>query len=113
MASFDIEYDSVPHWTTIVMIAIVGLGILFGTLAAVRGWGLRMQKPHGASGGLDLEHLRCQRQAGEISQEEYDAVRSRLAGRPDKIKAPVPEKPIKDTDAGGCDQNGSETHEQA
>ena len=93
----------------VMLFGIVALVVLFVILALVRLWGLRMQTKSGACGGIDLEELKRQRDAGEIAQEEYDAVCAGLAdGGPAKAKdaAPgtartdhAPETPIEKTDA--------------
>jgi len=73
-------------------LAVLGLaGVLavFALLALVRLWSARMQKGGGGCGGLDAEELRRQRDAGEISQEEYDAILRGMAGaNSDKDKPP-------------------------
>jgi len=57
-----------------------GLGLVFLALALVRLWGMRTQKRGGGCGDVDLARLRRQLMAGEITPEEYEAVRRRLAG---------------------------------
>ena len=94
----------------ILVCGIVGLVVIFVLMALVRLWGLRMQTKAGGCGGLDLDELRRQRDAGEISAEEYDAVFGSVAGsRPARAPAPggqsradgPPEGPI--TDGGRAD----------
>lgn len=89
----------------ILVCGIVGLVVIFVLMALVRLWGLRMQTKTGGCGGLDLDELRRQRDAGEISPEEYDAVYGSVAGsRPARASAPgkqsradkAPEGPISD-----------------
>jgi hypothetical protein len=53
---------------------------IFVLLVLVRVWGLRMQTRARATGNLDLEHLRAQHDAGQLSPEEYAAVRRQLVG---------------------------------
>jgi hypothetical protein len=57
-----------------------GLVLVFLILALVRLWGWRTQQRGGSCGGIDLESLRGQLIAGEISREEYEAVRASIAG---------------------------------
>jgi len=56
------------------------LAVVFVILVLVRLWGWRTQKRGGSCGGIDLASLRGQMLAGEISRQEYKAVRARLAG---------------------------------
>jgi len=65
---------------TILVWAAAGLIVVFVILALARLWGWRTQQRGGGCGGIDLEHLRGQLHAGDISQEEYEAVRARIAG---------------------------------
>jgi len=58
----------------------IGLVGIFVALALVRLWGWRQQQRGGACGGIDLDRLRRQRDAGEISQDDYETIRARLAG---------------------------------
>jgi hypothetical protein len=106
----------------ILVSCIAGLLLLFIAMALVRLWGLRMQAKPGACGGLDVDELRRQRDAGEISQEEFDAVcgslvgnppdparaGSRDAGRPTRAEG-GPQRPIKETgaDHGDPERTGS------
>ncbi|MBE3069063.1 MAG: SHOCT domain-containing protein [Planctomycetes bacterium] len=64
----------------ILVCCVAGLVVIFVLMALVRLWGLRMQTKAGGCGGLDLDELRRQRDAGEISPEEYDAVYGSVAG---------------------------------
>jgi hypothetical protein len=52
--------------------------LVFVVLALVRYWSYRLQHPRKATRGLDLEGLRRQRDAGAITQEEYEAVRAQI-----------------------------------
>jgi len=85
----------------------LGLAGVFVLLMLVRLWGWRTQKRGGACGGIDLDALRRQYMAGEISEEEYEAVRRSIVGaeqetppaaavRPAASAAPVP--PTGDTE---------------
>jgi uncharacterized membrane protein len=69
----------------ITAIAIVGAAIviaLFILLGLIRWWAWKAtQKPSG-TGGLDLDRLRDDLAAGRITPEEYEAIRSGIAGRP-------------------------------
>jgi len=58
----------------------VGLVVVFVLLGLARLWGWRTAHHGGSCGDVDLDHLRRQRMAGEISEAEYEAVRTRLAG---------------------------------
>jgi len=53
--------------------------LVFVVLALVRYWSYRLQHPREGTHGLDLEGLRRQRDAGTITQEEYEAVRAQIA----------------------------------
>ncbi|MFO8014387.1 MAG: hypothetical protein R6X20_13905 [Phycisphaerae bacterium] len=59
----------------------VGLVLVFLVLALVRLWGWKTQRRGGSCGGIDLDDLRAQLIAGEISREEYEAVRAQIAGK--------------------------------
>jgi len=83
MATPDIELGM--PMDQLMVLAICGVVVLLGLfvlLAWVRSWGIRMKKEGGACGGLDLEHLRRQREAGEIRPEEYDAICGCLTADP-------------------------------
>jgi len=83
MATPDIELGMpMDEVIALAMGGVVILLGLFALLAWVRSWGIRMKKEGGACGGLDLEHLRRQRDAGDIRSEEYEAIRAHLAGAP-------------------------------
>jgi len=74
----------------------LGLVAVFVLLMLVRLWGWRTQNRGGACGGIDLDVLRRQHLAGDVSTEEYEAVRRSVAG--------AAEKPATDaTNASTCD----------
>jgi len=58
-----------------VVLAVGALWALFLVLTVVRYWSQRAQKRGNATGGLDLATLQRQRDAGKISQEEYERIR--------------------------------------
>jgi len=87
--------------------AAVGLVVAFVILALVRLWGLRTQQRGGRCGGIDLDHLRRQLRAGDISQEEYEAVRNTVAGAGGGNADPRPA----DLDAEPNDEPPSESDE--
>jgi len=64
----------------VMLVGIVGLVVLFTILGLVRLWGLKMQSKSGACGGIDLEDLRRRRDAGEMTQAEYEAVCTSASG---------------------------------
>ena len=78
-SSETIEF-SMRQLMPVMLFGIVALVVLFVILALVRLWGLKMQTKPGASSAIDLEDLRRRRDADEISQAEYEAVRARLTG---------------------------------
>ncbi len=85
---------------TILVWGAAGLIVVFLILALVRLWGWKTQQRGGSCGGIDLDDLRRQRMAGDISQEEYEAVRAQIAGKkPDRPPAGPPDEP--DAEAGG------------
>jgi hypothetical protein len=98
------------------VLAVGALWVLFLVLTIVRYWSARTQKREAATGGLDLCRLERQRDAGEISQEEYERIRGTLtearpsrgtgaAGTEAKVVEPEekpPERPI--NLAGGPDE---------
>jgi len=99
----------------------VGLVLVFLILALVRLWGWRTQHRGGSCGDIDLASLREQMLAGQISRQEYEAVRARLAGaapekadgRPDGPHAgPDAESSIETHDADQPD-TGDETSERS
>jgi hypothetical protein len=71
------------------VLAVGALWALFLVLTVVRYWSQRAQKCGNATGGLDLATLERQRDAGEISQEEYERIRGIItgAGRADGANA--------------------------
>jgi hypothetical protein len=96
------------HMTALVLFGTAALLGVFTVLAVVRLWASRMQKKSGACSGLDLEALRKMRDTGQITQEEYEAVRGTVSGAPppsergkrERSAAP-PETPI-DPDGRGA-----------
>jgi hypothetical protein len=64
----------------VMLVGIVGLVVLFIILGLVRLWGLKMQSKSGACGGIDLEDLRRRRDAGEMTQAEFEAVCASASG---------------------------------
>ena len=70
----------VGEFTVFVVLALVALWVLFIVLVLVRYWSQRMQKGRGVAGRLDLERLQAQRDAGQITPEEYETVRSQILG---------------------------------
>ena len=81
-----------------------GLAAVFLVLMLVRLWGWRTQKRGGACGGIDLDALRRQWMAGEIGQDEYEAVRRSIAGadaEPEPSPAPAASPaPARDAETG-------------
>ena len=62
------------------VLAVGALWALFLVLTVVRYWSQRAQKRGNATGGLDLATLQRQRDAGNISQEEYERIRGTMMG---------------------------------
>jgi len=62
-----------------VTVAIAIVVAVFFLLAAVRLWSIWLQKGGPVSRGLDLQALRRKVEAGEVSEEEYDAVCRQMA----------------------------------
>ncbi len=62
------------------VLAVGALWALFLVLMIVRYWSARAQKRETATGGLDLATLQRQRDAGNISQEEYERIRGIMTG---------------------------------
>jgi len=62
------------------VLAVGALWALFLVLTVVRYWSQRAQKRGNATGGLDLATLQRQRDAGKISQEEYERIRGTMTG---------------------------------
>jgi uncharacterized membrane protein len=62
------------------MVCVVALLAIFVLMALVRMWGQRMQAKGSGCGGLDIEAISRQRDAGEITQEEFDRILGGIAG---------------------------------
>ena len=62
------------------VLAVGALWALFLVLTVVRYWSQRAQKRGNATGGLDLATLQRQRDAGKISQEEYERICGTMTG---------------------------------
>jgi len=80
----------------------------------VRLWGSRVQTRTRVTGGLDLDQLQAQRDAGQMSLEEYNAVRQQLGGRPATLsdtKAELP--PIVPPEPAGGDADEDAGKESA
>ena len=71
---FTTPLETILPWLVWGTIGLVGV---FVVLALVRLWGWRQQQR--GCGGVDLDRLRRQRDAGEISQDDYDAIRNAVA----------------------------------
>jgi hypothetical protein len=114
----DLEFEfgiPVERVMAVAVFALVGIMALFGLLVLVRLWSLRVRKGGGPSGGLDVERLRRQRDAGQISPEEFDAICAGLAGmRPRAAKAgpPPPGKPINQAGESGAKPERSDSSGQ-
>ena len=78
----DVEFALPTNWMVLVMGGMAGLLVLFALLAHLRSWGMRLQKEGGACGGLDLECLKRQCEAGDIRPDEYEAICARLTTAP-------------------------------
>ena len=74
----DVEFALPTDWMVLVMGGMAGLLVLFALLAHLRSWGMRLQKEGGACGGLDLECLKRQCEAGDIRPDEHEAICARL-----------------------------------
>jgi hypothetical protein len=78
--------ESVGGFSVDQAVALAAYGVLvllalFVLLGLARWWGLRAKKPgHEPSTGLNLAELKRQREAGEITPEEYKAIYTRLSG---------------------------------
>ncbi len=71
-----------PDFRGLMVFAVLGvaaLWALFVVLILVRYRMQRSAKRSGPGGALDLEHLRRERDAGRITEEEYEAIRNRMA----------------------------------
>jgi hypothetical protein len=65
----------------IAVFGVLALLVLFILLGLARWWSLRAQKRgHEKQAGLNLAELKRQRDAGEITPEEYKAIYTRLSG---------------------------------
>ncbi|HUX02953.1 MAG TPA: hypothetical protein VMY35_18495 [Phycisphaerae bacterium] len=105
-----------PAFERLMVFAVMGvaaLGALFVVLILVRYWMQRSAKRSGPGGALDLEHLRRERDAGRITENEYEAIRNRMAG----TGAPAargeggrPSGPISEKGASDGADAGSEGH---
>jgi hypothetical protein len=109
-----------------VVLALVALWALFLVLTVVRYWSQRAQKRGNATGGLDLATLQRQRDAGNISQEEYERIRGIMTGaraadgaKGEAIEAKTaeseetpPERPINPSGGPDGQPGRSETHGQ-
>jgi len=84
------------------VLAVGALWVLFLVLTIVRYWSARAQKRETATGGLDLCRLERQRDAGEISQEEYERIRGTLTGA----------RPARGTGAEGTEAKAVEPEEK-
>jgi len=101
------------------MVCVVALLAIFVLLALVRMWGQRIQKQGGGCGGLDIEAIRRQRDAGEITQEEFDRILGGIAGSRAGAATPSakagskeekpPARPIRDTGEPGTDPDRSDS----
>jgi hypothetical protein len=72
---------STDQLMALVAYGVLALLALFILLGLARWWGLRAKKPgHEPTTGLNLAELKRQREAGEITPEEYKAIYIRLSG---------------------------------
>jgi hypothetical protein len=103
-----------PDFSSLIVFAILGvaaLWALFLVLILVRYRMQRSAKRPGPDAGLDLEHLRRERDAGRLTQEEYEAVRNRTAGAGGPAargEGGRPSGPIREKGAPGGAGRGSE-----
>jgi hypothetical protein len=74
---FNMPLDRLMTLAAICMMAVLAI---FAILSLVRIWGQRIQKQGGGCGGLDVEALRRQRDAGEITRQEFDRIVAGIAG---------------------------------
>ena len=87
---------SVDQAVVLVTYGVLALLALFILLGLARWWGLRAKKPgYEPTTGLNLAELKRQRDAGEITPEEYKAIYIRLSGIASGGNAAG--RPIKDT----------------
>ena len=104
-----------PDFRALMVFAILGVTALWALLVVlilVRYWMHRSAKRAGPGGGLDLEHLRHQRDAGRLTQGEYEAVRNRMAGAGEPAtggEGGRPSGPIKEKGASDGADAGSES----
>ena len=89
----------------IMLYGTIGLVAIFIILTIIRLWGIRIQTKGKDAGNLDLARLRGQRDAGHLSQAEYEAVHARLAGDAPARADGTGEAPIKDTGRDGPERN--------
>jgi hypothetical protein len=107
---------SVEQLLALMLYGIMALVAIVGLVALVRLWSMRMQKSDGGCGGIDMARIRRLRDAGEITQAEYEAVVGRMAGTKaasgSKASGARPERPINNDERGppggqkGSDSNG-------
>jgi hypothetical protein len=94
---------SMEHLMPVMLFGIVALVAIFAILALVRTWGQKMQRNSVAYGGIDLEDLRRRRDAGEISQAEYETVCASMTDGPDASEAgqetPINQKSAEEGDS--------------
>jgi hypothetical protein len=107
---FDLTPDRLMLLALFVILGLVGL---FALAVLARMWGAKIRRGGGAAKGLNLENIRRQLLAGEINEEEYQAIARHLAGQQPSIAAP-PVTPIKDEGSPGPDAGaeGSRTNGQ-
>ena len=93
---------SIEKLLTLMLYGIMALMAVVGLVALVRLWSMRMQKSGGGCGGIDAAKLRRLRDAGEISEKEYQAVLGGMAGARAKPEASGarPEPPINNDERG-------------
>jgi len=72
--------SSPKHWMAVVVGGVLFVLGLFIVMSLVRYWAQRIQRTSKPTGGIDLETLRRQRDAGNISQEEYERIRGTMTG---------------------------------
>jgi len=97
---------SVDQAVALAAYGVLALLVLFILLGLARWWGLRAKKPgHEPATGLNLAELKQQRDAGEITPEEYKAIYVRLSGIAYEGSAARP--PIKGTGDASEGRKGS------
>ena len=103
-------------------LGLVALGVVFVLMAVVRYLAHRATEKPAPTRGLDLGRLERQLAAGEISREEFEAIRRKVAGagpagRTGPAAAENPASPATQTDSGlgGADRpimdDGEASHE--